>query len=154
MHLYTSGIQERPTSNRDIAELRKGIHLKCLLKSSAKCFRVGCLQRGKTNPQGYRCFSQQLSNWGRNQYSCSRTTAIPAGTKYSVKSTLLAVHCHGVYEVAVSAFSSPGTHAGWWKGLEKLSIYPCHSTLPLRPGLLEYLVAYRTNEKTKIKTCF
>lgn len=30
-----------------------------------------------------------------------------------VKSTLSAVHCHGVYEVVVLAFSSPETHGGW-----------------------------------------
>lgn len=27
--------------------------------------------------------------------------------------TLLAVHCHVVYEVVVSTSASPGTHVGW-----------------------------------------
>lgn len=117
-----------------------------------RVFWVWYLQRGKANPQEHRCSFQQLGSWGRTQYSYPEIPQIPqilAGIKPRVKPTWSAVHCHGLSEVGVWAFSSPETHAGWWKGLGKWSTYPCHSTLPLPPGPLGYWVICRTEKKSR-----
>lgn len=65
------------------------------------------LQRGKTALKEHKWPSQQLRQPN------------PAKVIHGISFTLLAVHCHGVYEVVVLAFSSPETHGGWWKDLEK-----------------------------------
>lgn len=133
-----------------IAQLWKEIYLEHLLHGPAKHFCACAGERQTLRITDAR--PNSLDNWRRIRYSYSHITEIPANIRFGINSTLLVVHCRGVYEVVVLAFSSPETHGGWWKDLEKWSTYPCRSTPPLQRGLLEYSVAYKTNEETETKT--
>lgn len=53
-------------------------------------------------------FLPTVQQLGKSLVQYSQITGILAN-----EYTLSAVRCHGVYEVVVSAFSSPGTHGGW-----------------------------------------
>lgn len=121
-------------------------HLEHLLKGSTEWFWVWCLQE-KGKPSRTQMFLSLAAGEGLGP---ALLKSPKSWLSNPAKPTWWAVRCRGLSEAGAWAFSSPGTHAGWWKGLGRWSTYPCHSTLPLPPGPLGYLVACRTKEKRKV----
>lgn len=85
----------------------------------------------------------QFSTWSWSHQRVF-TLVTQAHCKNGINITWSAGHCHVASGAAAWPSSSPGTHAGWWKGPGWWDTYPRHSTPPNPPVPPWYSVPCRT----------